>query len=309
MRVVIALGGNALLRRGEPMTLERQRANVRVAAEAIAPLAREHDLLISHGNGPQVGLLALQGLACNPGAVYPLDALGAETDGLIGYLIVQELGPRLPAGLGCVTVLTRIEVDAGDPAFAAPTKFIGPVYDRGQAHALAREHGWTVAQDGDAWRRVVPSPRPLRIVEMAAVELLVSHATVVICAGGGGIPVTRGADGVLRGADAVIDKDLSSALLAREAGAGALLLLTDTDAVYDDWGTPRQRAIRSVSPADLRARDLPAGSMGPKAEAACEFVEATGGVAAIGRLADAGKLVAGDAGTRVTPGVQTSWWA
>jgi carbamate kinase len=300
MRIVAALGGNALLRRGEPVNVARQRANVRVAARSIAPLAARHELLVSHGNGPQVGLLALQGLAQDPDALYPLDVLGAETDGMIGYLIEQELAQCLPADRPCATLLTRIEVDAGDPAFDAPTKFIGPVYREDEMRALAREHGWEVARDGDAWRRVVPSPRPRRILQLGVIELLIRNGVVVVCAGGGGIPVARGDDGLLHGVDAVIDKDLASALLARAVGAGALLLLTDVDAVYEAWGSPGARPIRRIDPARLRDLPLPEGSMGPKALAACEFVEATGGIAAIGRLADAGALLVGSTGTLVS---------
>jgi len=292
------------------MSIARQRARIRVAAQVLAPLANTHELLISHGNGPQVGMLALQGLSHDPEVAWPLDILGAETDGMIGYLIEQELAPLLAAHRRCATVLTRIEVDANDAAFASPDKPIGPTYSRAEALALAGEHGWQVARDGDAWRRVVPSPRPQRIVNMSVIELLAKHGVVVVCAGGGGIPVARGEDGMLRGMDAVIDKDLASALLAREFGAQALLILTDVDAVYDDWGSPAQHAIRRIGAAQLRERTFAAGSMAPKVQAACEFVEAGGGIAAIGRLQDAARLLSAEAGTLISAAEQdTQWWS
>jgi carbamate kinase len=310
VRIVVALGGNALLERGEALNIEHQRTRIRCAAQAIAPLADAHELLISHGNGPQVGLLALQGLSHDPATAWPLDILGAETDGMIGYLIEQELAPLLGEGKCCATLLTRIEVDANDPAFAAPTKFVGPVYPRSVALALAREHAWQVARDGDAWRRVVPSPRPQRIVNLPVIELLVNNAVVVVCAGGGGIPVARNKEGVLCGMDAVIDKDLASALLAREFAAQALLILTDVDAIYDDWGSSAARAIRRISASQLRERSFAAGSMAPKVLAACEYVEASGGVAAIGRLQDAARLLSAQAGTLISAQQQhTQWWS
>jgi len=233
MRIVVALGGNALLRRGEPMTAEVQRANVRVAAEALAPVGREHQLVISHGNGPQIGLLALQGAAYHPEEAYPLDVLSAQTEGMIGYLIEQELGNLLPFEVPFATLLTMVEVDADDPAFGNPTKFVGPVYDRPDADRIAAEKGWTFRQDGDRWRRVVPSPLPRRIFEIRPIKWLLEQGTIVICAGGGGIPTMyqRGADRKLGGVEAVIDKDLCSELLARELGADRLVMLTDVDAV------------------------------------------------------------------------------
>jgi carbamate kinase len=292
MRIVIALGGNALLRRGEPLTADTQRRNVRRAVEALAPLAAGHELVITHGNGPQVGLLALQGAAA------PLDVLDAETEGQIGYLIEQELGNVL-SGRRCATLLTQIEVDPRDPAFAHPTKPIGPVYDAPQAQRLERERGWRIAREGGYYRRVVASPRPQRILELPVIELLVGQGVIVICAGGGGIPVVRRVDGSYAGVEAVIDKDLASSLLARELKADALLLLTDVEAVYRDWGSAAAKPIRHGVPAELRGLSLEPGSMAPKVAAACEFVEQTGGLAAIGRLEDAARLLSGDAGTRV----------
>ncbi|GIK99177.1 MAG: carbamate kinase [Alphaproteobacteria bacterium] len=308
MRVVVALGGNALLKRGEPMTADVQRANVRVAAEALAPIAREHELVISHGNGPQVGLLALQGAAYKPDEAYPLDVLGAETEGAIGYMIEQELGNLLPFEVPFATILTMIEVSPEDPAFDDPTKFIGPVYDRSDADRIAADKGWRFKQDGDKWRRVVPSPEPRRIFEIRPLRWLLERGTVVICAGGGGIPTMYepGADRKLVGVEAVIDKDFASELLARELGADLFVMLTDADAVFADWGTPTQRQIRRASPSGLAGFSFPAGSMGPKVDAACRFVKGTGRQAAIGALRDLPAIVAGKAGTTVSgdaPGV------
>jgi carbamate kinase len=298
MRVVIALGGNALVRRDEPATLDVQQHNLAVAIDAIADLAAKNQLVVTHGNGPQVGLLALQAAAYRAVAPYPLDVLGAESEGMIGYLIERELRGRLP-GRDVVTLLTQVEVDAGDPAFADPTKPIGPVYTRAAAERLARERGWSIAPDGAAWRRVVPSPEPRRILEIGAIRTLIDAGTLVVCAGGGGIPVVVTPSGGVRGVEAVIDKDLAAALLAREIAADALLLLTDVEAVFRDWHGERRRPIGDVAPAELRSLSLEAGSMRPKAEAACRFVENGGTVAGIGALGDASAILAGTRGTRV----------
>jgi carbamate kinase len=302
MRVVVALGGNALLRRGERPDVDVQRANVRRAAAAVAALAREHMVVVTHGNGPQVGLLALQSEAQRGVAPYPLDVLGAESEGLIGYLIEQELARLLPAR-EIATLLTQVEVDARDPAFAAPSKPIGPVYDQAAARRLARERGFAIAPDGTGFRRVVPSPEPLRIRELRAIEILLDAGVIVVCAGGGGIPVVTAADGGVRGIEAVIDKDLASALLARTLAADALLLLTDVPAVLDGW--PDGAPIRRATPGELRARRFAPGSMAPKVEAACRFVEQGGALAAIGALEDAAELLHGNAGTAVRAAVLT----
>ncbi len=303
MRIVVALGGNALLKRGEPMTAEVQRANVKIAAEALAPIANEHQLVISHGNGPQVGLLALQGAAYKPEEAYPLDVLGAETEGMIGYMIEQELGNLLPFEVPFATLLTMVEVDAGDPGFTNPTKFVGPVYGKADADRIAAEKGWVFKQDGEKWRRVVASPVPKRIFEIRPIKWLLDHGTIVICAGGGGIPTMYepGADRKLVGVEAVIDKDLCSELLARELDADLFVMLTDAEAVYIDWGKPTQKPIRRSSPAALAGIQFAAGSMGPKVEAACRFAAATGNLAAIGALKDLGRIIAGEAGTTVGP--------
>jgi len=293
----VALGGNALLRRGEPLTADNQRHNIRIAAEALAPIAREHELVITHGNGPQVGLLALQSAAYKPEESYPLDILGAESEGMIGYLIEQELSNLLPEDKRCATLLTQIEVDPKDPAFKQPTKPIGPVYSKAEALRLARERGWSVAPDGMNYRRVVASPRPKRICELSVIESLISQGVTVICAGGGGIPVIAREDGSLVGVEAVIDKDRASALLARELKADVLLMLTDVDAVYRDWGTNTAKAIQRISPWALARLSFAAGSMAPKVEAACDFVERTGRTAGIGQLKDAGAILKGKAGT------------
>ena len=285
MRVVVALGGNALLRRGEPLTAENQRANARVACKALAPVALEHELVISHGNGPQVGLLALQGM--------------------IGYLIQQELGNELPQEKRLASLLTLIEVDPADPAFGDPTKPIGPIYSEEESKKLAEEKGWVFKPDGDSFRRVVPSPLPKRIFGIEPVSWLLEHDAVVICAGGGGIPVMYTDDAVpagkqLVGVEAVIDKDLASALLAKDLKADALAIVTDVDAVYMDWGTPNQRAIRRATPEALMDTEFAAGSMGPKVRAACSFVEETDGLAAIGSIEHTPALLRGEAGTIVT---------
>ena len=302
MLVVAALGGNALLRRGEAMTAENQRRNVRIACEALAPIAQEHQLVIGHGNGPQVGLLSLQQSAYAKVEPYPFDVLGAETEGMIGYMIEQELGNLLPFERPFATLLTMIEVDPEDPAFRDPTKFIGPVYDKADADRLAAEKGWTLKQDGDKWRRVVPSPLPKRIFELRPIKWLLERNTVVIAAGGGGIPTMYepGQERHLIGVECVIDKDLATELLARELEADLFVVLTDADAVYLDWGKPTQRAIRRAGPDAISAFPFPAGSMGPKVEAACRFARATGKRAAIGALADLGRIIAGEAGTTVT---------
>jgi carbamate kinase len=296
MRIVMALGGNALLRRGEPLTVEIQRGHLQRAADAIAAIAGGHDVVLTHGNGPQVGLLALQNVAFTGVDGYPLDVLDAESEGMVGYLLEQELGRRIPPGR-LVTVLTQIVVDPDDPAFLHPTKFVGPVYDEAEASKLADAHGWTVARDGDRWRRVVPSPRPKKIVELRSIRLLIDDGLLVICAGGGGVPVIERPLSGVEGVEAVIDKDLSAALLAREVGADGLLLLTDVDAVYDGWGTASARRIADTTPDELRSLDAPAGSMGPKIEAVCEFIESGGRFAAIGSLPDAPEILAGRAGT------------
>jgi len=299
MRIVIALGGNALLLRGEPLTAENQRANIRVAAERIALVAPGNEIVVAHGNGPQVGLLSLQAAAYAAVAPYPLDVLGAQTEAMIGYVIEQELGNLLPVEQPFATVLTMVEVDPEDPAFDDPSKPIGPVYDRATAESLAEKNGWTVAPDGSQFRRVVASPKPRRIIEIGPIRTLLEHGTIVICAGGGGIPTMYDENRRLQGVEAVIDKDLASSLLARELSADLLVIATDVDGVYVDWGTPHQERLGTVTPSDLTGLDLPRGSMGPKVEAACSFADATGNDAVIGSLADIADIVAGTAGTRV----------
>ncbi len=304
MRIVVALGGNALLRRGERMTAENQRRNVRLAAAALAPLASEHALVISHGNGPQVGLLALQAASYHGDETYPLDILDAESEGMIGYLIEQELANLLP-DRRLATLLTQVEVDPADPAFRHPSKPIGPVYGAVEAKRLVQERNWSIAAEGAGYRRVVASPLPRRIFELGVIELLVNQEVIVICAGGGGVPVIRRADDSLVGVEAVIDKDRASRLLALELRADWLLMLTDVDGVYLDWETSRARRVRRIAPAALRQHAFAPGSMGPKVEAACEFAEA-GGVAGIGRLQDAGAILAGETGTIVKLDAETA---
>ncbi|KAA0118328.1 carbamate kinase [Mycolicibacterium sp. P9-22] len=299
MRIVIALGGNALLQRGQPMTAENQRANIRVAAERIAAIVPGNEIVVAHGNGPQVGLLALQSAAYHDVAPYPLDVLGAQTEAMIGYVIEQELGNLLPENQSLATLLTMIEVDRGDPAFSHPTKPIGPVYDRETAERLKAAGGWAIAPDGDAFRRVVASPKPKRIFEIRPILSLVEQGTIVICAGGGGIPTMYDENGDLRGVEAVIDKDLASALLAEQIEADLLVIATDVDGVYTNWGRENQRRLGRVTPDDLAGLNLPAGSMGPKVEAACGFARTTGKEAIIGSLTQIADMVHGAAGTRV----------
>jgi len=298
MRVVVALGGNALLRRGEPADAQAQRHNVSIAVSALAELAGSHELVVTHGNGPQVGLLALQGDAYAQVAPYPLDVLGAESEGMIGYLLDQELVNTLGTR-PVATLLTQVIVDRDDPAFEQPTKFIGPVYSAAEARQLAYARGWAVAEDGEHWRRVVPSPEPRSIVELPTIRLLVEAGVVVVCVGGGGIPVVVDREGRLHGIEGVVDKDLAAALLAEGLGADALLMLTDVPAVEVGWGTPRARKLGDVTTGELSGMTFASGSMGPKVQAACRFAERTGGLAAIGSLAEAAAILEGGSGTRI----------
>jgi len=306
MRIVVALGGNALLRRGEPLSADVQRRNLQAAAGVLAQLARESSLVVTHGNGPQVGFLALQSESVAGVDPLPLDVLGAQTQGMIGYMIEDELRDELGGEREVATLLTQVVVAEDDPAFDAPTKPVGPIYGDADARRLAADHGWSVARDGEHWRRVVPSPEPQRILEIQSVRLLLDANVVVICAGGGGVPVVADAGSGWRGVEAVVDKDLTAALLASELDADALLLLTDVDAVYEGWGTHAATPIRSATPAELRRLSFAPGSMGPKVDAACRFVEgesrgpgASPRISCIGALADAEAMLRGDAGTRI----------
>ncbi|WP_436533092.1 carbamate kinase [Actinoplanes sp. HUAS TT8] len=301
MRIVIAIGGNALLERGQRPDADVQRANAVRAVDALAPLAADHEIVITHGNGPQVGMLALQSAADQSlHRPYPFDVLGAQTQGMIGYWLLQALQNALP-GRQVAAVLDQTLVSAADPAFTNPTKFVGPVYQEKTARQYADDRGWAIAADGTGWRRVVPSPQPQRVVETRTIRSLLFDRTVVVCAGGGGIPVVRDEDGRLRGVEAVVDKDLATAVLAESLDADALLLLTDVPAVLRGYGGPSPAPISRATPAELRREKFPAGSMGPKVEAVCRFVELTGGLAAIGALDDAATILAGKAGTVVTP--------
>ena len=298
MRIVIALGGNALLRRGEKMTADNQRENIRIAARALAPIIEEHEVVISHGNGPQVGLLSLQSAAYKEVEEYPLDILGAQTQGMIGYMIEQELGNLLPIGKPIASILTMVEIDPEDPAFSNPTKPIGPVYSEKEARQLAENKGWDIKQDGKYWRRVVPSPEPHRIFELRPIHWLLEKGTVVICAGGGGIPTSYVKKGKLEGVEVVIDKDRASSLLAFELDADLLIMATDTDGVYTDWGGDSQEIISKTTPEEIGQYTFDKGSMGPKVEAACSFVERSGQRAVIGSLNDLKKMVDSLAGTQ-----------
>lgn len=300
MRIVAALGGNALLQRGEAPDAEVQQDHIRVAVDALAPLARTHQLVLTHGNGPQVGLLALESASdASLARPYPFDVLGAQTQGMIGYWLLQAMQNALP-GRDVASLITQTLVSAADPAFEHPTKFVGPVYDEAEARQLIERRGWTVRRDGEVWRRVVPSPLPQRVVETRLIRQIVDSGAVVVCAGGGGAPVVRNPRGELEGVDAVVDKDTTAELLAEALDADVLLLLTDVTAVMEGFGTAAARPIRVATPAQLRTMTFPAGSMGPKVAAVCRFVETTGGVAAIGSLADVEEILAGTAGTTVT---------
>jgi len=300
MRVVVALGGNALLRRGQALNAENQRDNIRVAAQHLAAAHEQHELVIAHGNGPQVGLLALMDAAYTAVDPYPLDVLGAETVGMIGYMIEQELGNLVPFEDHIVTILTQILVDPNDSAFDNPTKPVGPIYDRDQAERLQQEKGWIMAPDGEYFRKVVPSPEPKLIIEMNVIRMLVDSGITVICAGGGGIPVAYDDKRSLFGVEAVIDKDLASGLLAKGLDAGMFVMLTDVSHVYDGYGTQNQRAIRAAHPDALQALDFANGSMGPKVLGACRFVRETGNASAIGQLSDLASIIDGEAGTLIS---------
>jgi len=295
---VIALGGNALLRRGEEMTAENQRENIRIAAKVLAPIIEKHEVLISHGNGPQVGLLSLQSAAYKEVEEYPLDILGAQTQGMIGYMIEQELGNHLPVEIPIASILTMVEIDPEDTAFSNPTKPIGPIYDEKEARDLAKLKGWNIKQDGDYWRRVVPSPEPHRIFQLRPIHWLLEKGTVVICAGGGGIPTSYKDNGKLEGVEVVIDKDRASSLLAFELEADLLIMATDTDGVYLDWGGESEKIISKTTPEEISKYSFDKGSMGPKVEAACSFVERSGQRAVIGSLKDIEKMVSGISGTQ-----------
>ena len=302
MRIVIALGGNALLRRGEPPTAENLLANIKLAAAEIVKLAPGNQLIITHGNGPQVGLLALQNDAYKDIPPYPLDILGAETQGMIGYLLEQEIANLLPTSRVVTTLLTRVEVDQYDPAFAKPTKPIGPVYSKEEAQRMAKEMQWAIAEDGAGYRRVVASPCPQRILGIEPILWSLEHNAIVIAAGGGGVPVIIAKNGHQRsGVEAVIDKDVCSALLAKVIAADCLLIGTDVEAVYHDWGKVNQQPILEISPNELKKTSFPVGSMGPKVEAACQFVEATQKIAVIGALGQLQNMLKGLAGTRIRP--------
>ncbi len=302
MRIVVALGGNALLKRGQKPDNDVQEQNVATAVTALAPLAAEHELVITHGNGPQVGVLALQS-ASDPHLTtpYPFDVLGAQTQGMIGYWLLQAMQNSLP-GRQVAAIINQTLVEVNDPAFSNPTKFVGEVYSEQEAHRLAETRGWTVKADGEKWRRVVGSPKPQRVVETRLIRLLLNSGAVVVCAGGGGVPVIRNEEGKLEGVEAVVDKDLTTSVLAEALEADVLMVLTDVAHVQRGFGTPEAEPILRATPAALQREDFPAGSMGPKVNAVCRFVELTGDMAAIGRLEDATAILRGEAGTIVTPG-------
>lgn len=301
MRIVIALGGNALLKRGEPMHYEVQQANVRMACQQIAKVLPGNELIITHGNGPQVGLIALQQNAYTDVPMYPLDAIGAESVGMIGYMIARELTNVVPRPITVTNVLTQTEIDPNDQAFKQPTKPIGPIYTKEEAEKLSQTHGWTMASDNDKFRRVVASPDPQRILGLSALKTLIENGHLVVCCGGGGVPVYFDQKGQLIGAEAVIDKDLASSLLAISVNADQFVIATDVDGVYTDWGKPSQSLIRQIDAISLRKLTFARGSMAPKVEATCRFVEKTGKAAIIGALDQIEKIIDGKSGTLVHP--------
>ncbi len=303
MRIVIALGGNAMLQRGQPLEASIQRENIRKAAEVIARVSQNHEVILTHGNGPQVGLLALQNAAYDKVSPYPLDVLGAETAGMIGYMMEQELYNQMP-GAQVATLVTQTLVDNNDPAFQDPTKFVGPVYSKDEAEALAAEKNWAIKADGEYFRRVVPSPLPSSIIEVNIIKQLSEMGTLVICSGGGGVPVRKDEDGKLHGVEAVVDKDLTAALLAEQLSADALIIMTDVNAVCINFGQPDQEKIHKASTTTIRELNFPAGSMGPKIDSCANFVEKGGRFAAIGSLYDVEQIVTGQAGTWITDEIE-----
>ncbi|CCQ13537.1 Carbamate kinase [Rhodococcus sp. AW25M09] len=297
MRIVVAVGGNALLRRGERPDAAAQLDHIRSAAIALAPIIADHEVIVCHGNGPQVGLLARESTAdTSLTRPYPLDALVAQTQGMIGYWLSQALrnaGVVKPI----VNLTTQVCVDPDDPAFAVPTKFVGPMYTRAQAEAVVDQHGWSVAVDGSGWRRTVPSPKPVRMIEKYSINTLLEAGSVVVCGGGGGVPVVEAASGELNGIEAVIDKDWTAAIMALDCGARRLLILTDVPAVVDHFGTAQEIPLHNVYVDELITTDFAEGSMAPKIEACCAFSSASGYPAMIGSLDDAQNVLAGISGT------------
>lgn len=309
MKVVIALGGNALVRRGQEVNAQNLRTNVRASMGALAKVAMEHSLVLTHGNGPQVRLLALQNLAYTDVAAYPLDILGAETQGMLGYVVGQELMNAVKLRKEMATILTTTVVSPDDPAYANPTKFVGPVYRQADAEAMAERYGWTIAKDGDWWRRVVPSPTPLYIRQANTIKRIIDLGLIVLCVGGGGVPVFLDEEERrMTGTEAVIDKDIASAVLARDIQADRFMMLTDANAVYLDWGTSSQRAIKTVSPEVLAGYPFPASSMGPKVDAAVHYSEGSHGEVVIGSLRDVDAILEGEAGTRIFPGAPLTFY-
>lgn len=300
MKIVVALGGNALLKRGQPLTQENQRTNIKQAATQIAQVIDNNSIIITHGNGPQVGLLAQQSLNQNNEQAYPLDVLDSQTEGMIGYVIEQEMNNALSTNTDVVTLLTQVVVDINDVAFLHPTKPIGAVFSEEQAKILADKYNWSIAADGEFFRRVVPSPKPQSIIELNAIRLLVDQGIIVICAGGGGIPVHINSEGKYNGVEAVIDKDHCSSLLANKIDADLLVIATDVEGIFLDWKTPDQRQCFNVTPKELSQYTFPEGSMGPKVQAACDFVTTTGKRAVIGSLGSINEIIAGTAGTQIT---------
>lgn len=306
MRVLVALGGNALSLKNEPITAQNQRKRVKQAVAPLAKIAEQHELIITHGNGPQVGLLAQQSLANlssdqsnqSTKAPFPLDVLNAETEGMIGYLIEQELINQLPENRRTASLLTMVQVDANDKAFSEPDKPVGPSYPFEKKQSLEDKNNWSFKSKDNEWQRVVPSPEPEDILQSPAIETLLLNDTVVICSGGGGIPVSR-SDNALIGVEAVIDKDKTSALLAIKLKVDRFIIATKTDGVYRNWQSKTSEKIKNITIKQLKSMQFESGTMAPKIAAAIRFVKQRQQPAVIGSLDELDKIMNFNAGTKI----------
>tara|TARA_Y100001960_G_C14784189_1_gene890250 strand:- start:35237 stop:36163 length:927 start_codon:yes stop_codon:yes gene_type:complete len=297
MNILIALGGNALLQRGEPLEAETQRINIKKVAEVVNKISEEHNVIITHGNGPQVGLLALQNLNYKETKPYPLDVLGAESSGMIGYMLIQELSNELGIyDQSVVNVITRTLVDKNDPAFNNPTKFIGPVYNKQESEEMKSKYGWEIKADGEYYRRVVPSPKPKKIIETNVIKELLEKKHIVVCGGGGGVP-TIIENEKYKGVEAVIDKDLTSSLLAQELGVDAFIILTDVSCVYENYKQEDQKMIKHFPIFEFDENSYPDGSMLPKIKAAVDFSINNEGFSSIGKLEELEDIINKKSGT------------
>jgi len=301
MLIVLALGGNALLQRGEPQEEENLVNNIKRAVKAIANLAKDHTLILCHGNGPQVGLLSLQADAYHEVKPYGLDVLCAESQGMIGYLLQRELNSELKDKT-VVTLITQVIVDHNDPAFKQPSKPIGPFYSKEEANQYQQEKNWQFIEEKNGFRRIVPSPMPFEIVELPLIKLLVENRCLVICGGGGGISVFKNVNNQLVGIESIIDKDLTAAEIAIALKADKFVILTDIDGVYKNWEQKNAQVIRNITSDELEQMQFAAGSMEPKIKAATKFVQDTNKKVMIGALIDAEKVLREEAGTTIVKG-------